>query len=323
MQVMITALQADSLAGRTMSKFVAIDAGGTNTRCWVADEERVLGRASTGTVKVMNVGEKVATERLVELVRAAALDAGVGLDEITRTCIGLAGISSGSVKRWGEETLRSVVSGDVVVVGDEDIAMEAAFQGGAGVFLIAGTGAIMSGRCVDGQKFVAGGFGPVLGDEGSGGWIGWEAVRAALRAEDRGEKSCVLDEVLVFWGLHSRGELIAKGNDVMRAHFSELTGVVAQCAERGDAVALDVLERAGVHLAEQVLLVMKKMKEAGCSEKDYLRLAFTGSAVGKIRIVRETMARRLREVVAAIEIPEEEVNAVEGALWLARSRGWA
>jgi glucosamine kinase len=302
-----------------MRKFVAIDSGGTNTRCWVADEERVLGRAQAGTIKVMVVGEEVATARLVGLVRDAARDAGVGLDEISRTCMGLAGISSGFVRKWGEDTLRGVVSGDVLVVGDEDIALDAAFAGGPGVFVIAGTGSIMTGRCSDGRKFNGGGFGPVLGDEGSGGWIGWEAVRAALRAMDRGEKTIVLDEVMQFWGLKALNDLIAKGNDSQRANFSELAGVVAQCAERGDAVAIDVLQRAGVHLAEQVLLVVKKMQDAGCVAGDYAHLAFTGSVLGKIALVREVMTRKLNEVVA-MEVGSEEVNAVEGALWLARHR---
>jgi len=301
-----------------MRTFVGIDSGGTNTRCWVADEERVLGRATCGTVKIMTVGEEVATERLQQLVRDAAADGGVDLAQVTRTCIGVAGISSGEVKRWSEATLRAVVGGEVLVVGDEDIALDAAFQGGPGVFLIAGTGAIMNGRCRDGRKFGAGGFGPVLGDEGSGGWIGIEGVRAGLRAIDRGEPTLLIDAVMKFWKMESRGALIAMGNDRSRAPFAELTGVVAECAANGDAAAAEVLRRAGVFLADDVLLVVKKMQDAGCVEDDYLRLAYTGSAVGKIALVREAMVERLHEVVPAMQVATEEVNAVEGALWLAR-----
>ena len=59
-----------------MRLFLALDGGGTKTRCWVADETRVLGRATGGTVKIMNVGETIATGRLEELIRIAARDAG-------------------------------------------------------------------------------------------------------------------------------------------------------------------------------------------------------------------------------------------------------
>jgi glucosamine kinase len=298
----------------SMRKFVAIDAGGTHTRCWVADEQGVLGRASCGTVKRMVVGEQAATERLISLVRSTANDAGVALDEIAGTCIGLAGLSSGDAREWGERTLRSVVSGTVLVVGDEDIALEAAFRGGPGVFLIAGTGSIMTGRCSDGRRFGAGGFGPVLGDEGAAGWIGLECVRAALRTLDRGEATIVIDEVMAHWQLHSLAELIAKGNDSQRANFSELAGVIASCGERDDVVACDVLRRAGEWLAEQALLVVKKMRAAGCDAGDCTQLAYTGSVVGKIAQVREAMIAKLPDM----DVAAGEVEAIDGALWLAR-----
>ena len=79
-----------------------------------------------------------------------------------------------------------------------------------------------------------------------------------------------------------------------------------------------MLERAGQELAEAVGVLVVKMKAAGCEARDYARLEFTGSVVGKISLVRETMARRLREVLPGMVVPEVEVNAIEGALWLAR-----
>ncbi|MEO6924420.1 MAG: BadF/BadG/BcrA/BcrD ATPase family protein [Bryocella sp.] len=301
-----------------MRTYVAIDGGGTNTRCWVADNERVLGRAACGTVKIMNVGETLSTARLQQLVRDAAAEAGVDLARVTRTCVGLAGISSARVMEWGQETLGALVGGEVIVVGDEDIALEAAFQGGPGVFLIAGTGSIMLGRASSGQKFGGGGFGPVLGDEGSAGWIGWEGIRAGLKAMDRGQPTQILDAVIRCWGLDSLGALIAKGNDSVRPQFGEVAGAVVECATGGDAVAQRVLERAGFDLAEQVLLVVEKMRAAGCAAEDYSRLAFTGSAVGKVAAVREAMTRRLHEALPSMHVASEEVSAVEGALWLAR-----
>src|SRR6195952_501829 len=115
---------------KTMAYFVALDGGGTKTQCWVADEERVLGRASAGSVKLMVVDEATATARLQALVREAAAAAGGLLGEVTRTCMGLAGISSAAVREWAERTLRGIVSGEVLLLGDEEIALDAAFRGG-------------------------------------------------------------------------------------------------------------------------------------------------------------------------------------------------
>ena len=301
-----------------MPNFVALDAGGTKTQCWIANEERVLGSAVGGTVKLMSVGEEVATGRLQEVVRAAAAEAGIGLDEIGRTCMGLAGFASESVQRWGEATLRGMVSGELMLCGDDDIALEAAFRGGPGIFVIAGTGSNVVGRCSDGMRLTAGGWGPVIGDEGSGNWIGVEAIRSALRARDRGVPSDLLEEIQAFWGLESLGELIAKANHSNRRNFSELTMVVASCAEHGDEVAARVLERAGQELADQVMLVAAKMRRVRCEADDISRLSFTGSVLGKISRVRESMARRLHELLPELVVQRTEVNALEGALWMAR-----
>src|SRR5436309_3219810 len=106
-----------------MAYFLALDGGGTKTQCWVADESQVLGRASAGTVKLMNVDEGTATSRLQGLVREAAAVAGLSLRDVRRSCFGLAGSSSESVKAWAEKALGEVVSGEVLVVGDVEIAL--------------------------------------------------------------------------------------------------------------------------------------------------------------------------------------------------------
>jgi N-acetylglucosamine kinase-like BadF-type ATPase len=311
-----------------MANFVAIDGGGTKTQCWVADESRVLGRARCGTVKLMNVGEEVATHRLKALVQEAAEDAGVALNGdgrrsgVAHTCMGLAGVRSETVRRWADTTLRAVLGGDVLLCGDEEIALDAAFHGGPGVLVIAGTGSNVMGRCSDGRLVHAGGWGPMLGDEGSGHWIGLEAVRVGLRALDRGVETCLLRETVGFWDLgdmeEGLGLLVAKANHRPRPDFAELTAVVASCAEAGDELAIGVLERAGEELAAQVRLVMSKMKTSGCAATDTTRVAFTGSVLGRIARVRRAMEEQLRVAMPEVEVAQEAVEPLEGALWRAR-----
>src|ERR1700679_1147255 len=110
-----------------MAIYVAIDAGGTKTQCWVADETQVLGRAAGGTVKLMMVGEELATARLRDVILEAAAAAGVDPKSVTRTCMGLAGISSESTRAWAERTLHGIVGGELDLCGDEEIALDAAF----------------------------------------------------------------------------------------------------------------------------------------------------------------------------------------------------
>jgi N-acetylglucosamine kinase-like BadF-type ATPase len=319
-----------------MSLFLAIDAGGTKTECLLADDERVLARAATGTVKLMRVAEEEASERLRAMLGEVAAAAGVSLGEVTRTCFGLAGLSSAAVREWAQRTVRGTVAGELVLCGDEEIALDAAFRGGAGILVVAGTGSNAIGRAADGRVVGAGGWGPVLGDEGSGYWIGLEATRAALRAHDllaptRGgaggsdelrEGDCLLREIQRHWGLGSLAELVALANqrgDGARAapDFAELAPLVARCAEQGDAVAAEVLGRAGGELAELVGLVCGKMG-AGGVDGDEVGVAFTGSVLAQIAPVRAAMVARLVVLAPNARVQEGAVDPLEGALWRAR-----
>jgi N-acetylglucosamine kinase-like BadF-type ATPase len=303
-----------------MAIYVALDAGGTKTQCWVADETRVLGRATGATVKVMMAGEKLAAARLRDVVFEATSKAGIDTQSITRTCMGLAGISSESTRAWAERTLRGFVSGELDLCGDEEIALDAAFRGGPGLLVVAGTGSNVAGRCSNGAMVSAGGWGPVIGDEGSGTWIGLEAIRAGLRAHDRGVATCLLREIEVHWDLEDMGELIAKANERSRPDFAELATVVARCADGGDALAMSVLDRAGAELAEQVSLAASKMRAAGCAKGDAKQVAFTGSVLEKIARVRRSMEEHLRASLHDVEIAQQPVDSMEGALWRARGR---
>jgi glucosamine kinase len=172
----------------SMPYFLAIDAGGTTTTCLLAesdaDETHILARASTTSIKLQRVSESEATARLTALLHDVATAASIPLTQITRTCIGLAGLSIPAVRAHASRTLSALVSGEILILGDEEIALDAAFPSTPGILLIAGTGSNCIGRDAAGSLHRAGGYGPILGDEGGGYWIGLESLRAALRALD-------------------------------------------------------------------------------------------------------------------------------------------
>ncbi len=312
-----------------MSYFLAIDAGGTKTQCLLADETRVLARATTGTVKLMRVSEQEATTRFHTMLAEVADAAVVSLGQVTRTCFGLTGISSPAVRAWASRALCESVAGEMLLCGDEEIALDAAFHGGPGILVVAGTGSNAIGRSANGH-FGAGGWGPVLGDEGSGTWIGLEAIRTALHAHDGmplGDSSTsLLREIERHWKLNSLGELVAYGNqrgdcDHTAPDFASLAPVVAHCADAGDALAVEVLTRAGEQLAELVALVFRKMSAAPAAtpaEPAAIGVAFTGSVLAHINQVRVAMTARLAVLLPAVRVRQSPVDPLEGALWRAR-----
>ena len=222
------------------------------------------------------------------------------------------------MQAWAKRTLAELVSGELIITGDEQIALDAAFRGGPGVLVIAGTGSHATGRCADGTTVGAGGWGPVLGDEGSGSWIGLEAIRASLRARDRGVETCLLREIQQKWQLDNLPSLVAKSNLRERPDFASLASVVATCADQGDALARGVLDHAGEELATQVSLVISKMRNAGCTEADGRRVAFAGSVLGKIPRVLRAMEKHVHGSWPDIKVDATAVQPLEGALWRAR-----
>jgi N-acetylglucosamine kinase-like BadF-type ATPase len=350
-----------------MSLFLAIDAGGTRTQCLLADDTRVLARATAGTIKLIRVSEREATARLQAMLAEVAAAAGVSLGQVTRTCFGLAGLSSPAAREWASRVLAKSVAGELLLCGDEEIALDAAFAGGPGILVVAGTGSNAIGRSDAGEIFGAGGWGPILGDEGSGTWIGLEAIRVALRAHDRGPLSdlnrdpnreqphiglggvstSLLCEIERHWKLNSLAELVAYANHCADPNhpapdFASLAPVVARCAEQRDALAAEVLTRAGVELAELVALVFRKMTStmsgapsmtvssgvpgersllAGVGSSwvgSAIGVAYTGGVLTHIVRVRAAMTERLAVLLPAACVRQSPVDPLEGALWRAR-----
>jgi glucosamine kinase len=299
-----------------MSLFLAIDAGGTRTRCVLADETQILARASGGSVKLMRVGEAEASSRLRAMLDEVALAAAINLREVSHTCIGLAGLSIEAVREWATRELTTIVGGELLLVGDEEIALDAAFHDGPGILIIAGTGSNILGRAADGAMYNAGGWGPALGDEGSGFWIGQEALRAGFWARDRGIPTTLLTEIGEAWGTKSLGEIVEKANARPGPDLPALAPIVVRCADAGDELANAVLDRAGVELAEQVALVALKMKESGSKRK--VEAAYTGSVLEHIQQVRNAMIATLKTSSPSVKVREGAVDSLEGALWRAR-----
>jgi glucosamine kinase len=299
-----------------MSLFLAIDAGGTKTRCLLADETQMLAHAVTGSVKLMRVGEAEASARLQAMLAEVSLAAGVGLNEITQTCVGLAGLGIDAVREWIGRELSQSVSGNLLLAGDDEIALDAAFHGGPGILIIAGTGSNVVGRAVDGAMYNVGGWGPAIGDEGSGFWIGQEALRAGFWAKDRNVPTTLLAEIGNLWNAKSLGEIVEMANARPGPDFPALAPIVAKCAEAGDELAIAVLERAGVELGEQVALVALKMKESGSKRK--IEVAYTGSVLEHISLVRSSLIAALKKSSPAVKVRDGAVDSLEGALWRAR-----
>ena len=298
-----------------MSVVLGIDGGGTRTRASIVDGERTLAFAESGSIKRLRVGAAVAEQNLREVLAEVYKQAGV--TGVRAASAGVASAAMPGVPEWIKAVFAEFGVERSEVVGDEVIALDAAFRGGAGVLQIAGTGTNCIGRAPDGGRESAGGWSSRLGDEGSGYWIGLHAVRRALHAYDREEPTRVLEVVGGIWGTESIEELVNLGDSTPGPDFAALAPAISELAEKGDAVALGVLQQASADLVGTVLLVRAKLRRKHTLTEE-VPVAWIGSVIGKARLVREAFFAGLHEAAPAMPVLQTEVAGIEGAVWRAQ-----
>lgn len=299
-----------------MAFFLGIDAGGTKTECVIGDEERVLGCATGSTVKIRKVGEDAAGQALEAVIHDACKKAGASPAKIAQTCMGIAGSSIPEVVQWSHRLLKQLVSGDVIVVNDTLIAHHAAFHGGPGVLVIAGTGSHVFGMNDRAETARAGGWGPMISDEGSGFWIGRAAVAQAMRAYDAGRSTSLLKAVMDAWKLVTREEVVSMANSNPPPDFASLVPEILRCADAGDALAREILTAAANELAQLARLVIRRLWP-GATE---ISVAVTGGVFVHSADIRQMFANSIRAERPGVTVISEPVHPVTGALSLARKR---
>jgi N-acetylglucosamine kinase-like BadF-type ATPase len=294
---------------------LGIDGGGTRTRASIVNGGKVLAFAESGSIKRLRVGATAAEQNLRELLAEIYKQAGVS--GVRAASAGVASATMPGVPEWITAVFAEFGVEQSEVVGDEIIALDAAFKGGPGILQIAGTGTNCIGRAPDGGREAAGGWSSRLGDEGSGYWIGLHAVRRALNAYDREDPTRILDVVGSTWGTSTIDELVNLGDSTPGPDFAALAPAICQLAEEGDSVALDVLRQAASDLVGFVLLVRSKLRRKHNFTHE-VPVAWIGSVIGKSSLVREGFYAGLRAVAPGIQILDKEVNAIEGAVWRAQ-----
>jgi glucosamine kinase len=302
-----------------MSFFLALDAGGTKTDYVLADETRELARVRTGTIKRMRIDAETACQNLESALAELSARTGISMKQVTRTCVGTAGETVPLVKDWLRESISDRVGGGLLILGDVEIALEAAFPGRAGVLVMAGTGSNVVGRTIAGELISAGGWGPALADQGSGHLIGLESLRAIFLAKDEERETLLLPAVLDFWQLSSLHHLVEYANTLPPPDFSTLTGVVLSCAEQGDEIASALLRKQGEDLAYLVRLVIRRLRRAAAEPGWTPPIAYTGSILENIPPVHDALMAAVQREFPAVQAPKKGVDPIDGALWRART----
>lgn len=294
---------------------LGIDVGATKTVCLLADEHsRIIATAREKGANLQAVGE-LALEKALHLVMKQALEA----RPVTPSaiCLGIAGVD----RAEDEAIVRSVMErigykARILVVNDALIALQAALDDAPGVVIVAGTGSIAYGRDSKGHAARAGGWGHVLGDEGSGYWIGRLVLRAVVRhADGRGMPTSLTPLLLDHFGVKRAEELIQKvyQKDVGPTALAALACYAHQAHDAGDQVAATILNRAADELAAAAAAVTTRLRMTD----DPFHFVLSGGMFHAVPWLREHLTRLLPGVAPRSTTIHLEAEPALGAVRLA------
>jgi N-acetylglucosamine kinase len=298
-----------------MFHVMGIDAGGTKTVCLLADDQgRIVSRARGGGANLQALGELQVEKVLHEVMEEA-----IGGREIVPAaiCTGIAGVDRpddhalvrGIMKRIGFKAR-------ILVVNDALIALEAGTPGQPGVVIISGTGSIAYGRNAAGEAARSGGWGYVLGDEGSGYWIGRAALRAVLRAADRRGPATLLTRLLLdHFGVAEPQALLHQvySHHLKPSAIGALAASVHQAFLDGDQASAGILKGAAAELEGAAMSVARRLQLTD----EPFTFVLSGGIFRAVPWLEQALAERLPAQAPQCTVKRLDREAAEGAVTFA------
>jgi N-acetylglucosamine kinase-like BadF-type ATPase len=302
---------------------LGIDVGGTKTTCLLADTEgRIVAAARGRGANRQAAGELELEKALHSVMEEALADRGILPSAI---CLGIAGVDRAEDADVVRAIMRRIgYKARTLVVNDALIALEAGVGDAAGIVIVAGTGSIAYGRDPLGRAARAGGWGHVLGDEGSGYWIGRLALRAIVReADGRGAATSLTSRLLEHFGVERPEELIQKvyHDEFTPSAIARLAQYVQQARDESDSVASGILERSAHELLGAAAAVTARLGMTN----DEFTYVLAGGMFHAVPWLREQLTRLLPTIAHRSRTYHLEAEPALGAvrLALAEARGGA
>lgn len=296
---------------------LGVDGGGSKTRAVVADGlGAVLGEGLAGASNPLRVGVREAVEAIRDAADRACAEAGVRRTDIVAAEVGLAGVRRADIRDRMRAAVEELGVGAVEVVTDADIALYGATGGKPGLVIIAGTGSICCGVNARGRRACAGGWGPVVGDEGSGSWIARRALQSVAHASDgRGRKTSLAEAACDYFN-------VAKAEDLSTAVYapnmtnSRIAGFgvrVVEVAKKRDAVAREIVDAAGRELARAACAVIRKLR----MERERFQVAYVGGVFAAGALLLDPLTEELAGVAPRANVAPPQLAPAEAAARMA------
>ncbi len=298
---------------------IGVDGGGTSTVARLADlHGNIISVSKAGPSNLQTYGPEKCAETLTGAITDAISQAGVSIDTVQTVVYGTAGagrkadqerLYNAIQNKWDEMSQKP---GALYVVSDADIALEAAHGGEPGIIIIAGTGSIIYGRDVDGTIKRSGGWGPIIGDPGSGTAIGLRALRHAAKIIDGcAEAGLLMQLIAENTGITSQESMI---NKIYKEKFppSNVAPLVFRAAGNDDPAALEIIQESGAELVDMLQCGIKKF-----AFQKTIPIAYIGGVLQSDTIYPDVVSNLIRQNIPNADIRNPKYKPEEGAVAMA------
>ncbi len=304
-----------------MKYLIGIDGGGTKTKCVLSDLElNVIDECKGEASNFLVFGLDEVNKRIYNLISHCLKKNKIKFENLSAIVIGTAGAG----RKTDAESLRksflkflnskNIRFKNFHVVSDARIALEGAFSGKPGSILIAGTGSIMFGKNENGEIFRVGGFGRLIGDEGSGYSIGRKGLNAVSKELDgRGQKTEITQLIRKKYKIKSADDLITSIYR-KKLDIASLVPLVLKAAEKKDTIATKIINEETEELIFHIKATQKKLNQK------VLKVSFSGGILENKNIFSDLLRKKVKKELHNTVIIKPQKQPAFGALLLAGER---
>ncbi len=302
-----------------MSYFIGIDGGGTKTKCVLCDESlNVIFQTQAGPSNFLTIGTEPVAETIINLIAECCNHTNIKSSQIDSIVLGTTGAGrENDAMKLENAVVDKVKSSEMgiktfKVVSDARIALEGAFAGQPGSILIAGTGSIMFGKDDEGTIHRVGGFGRLIGDEGSGLSIGRKGLNLLAKYYDgRGKDTALRNKVEKSFGIYEQSQLISK---VYSDQFNiqDIAPLVIQSAAEGDNLCKEILDDETNEILLHIIAMHKKLKD------EEMKIVFIGGTITNENEYSKLLNEKIATFLPKILIQQPEYPPEIGAAIIAK-----
>lgn len=301
-----------------------VDGGGTKTTAIIADRKgNILAEETDGPSNFQIIGVDKSAETILSLIKRCSEKAEKPAGDVRTVVAGLTGAGRPGDQRRMRDALsecagkQGISFEQIAVHSDARIALEGAFKGLAGIILIAGTGSIAFGKTIEEDVLRVGGWGRIIGDEGSGYSIGRDALNVVAKTLDgRGKDTLLTELVLSKFGLKDQESII---HAVYSDNFdvASVAPLVVEAASRKDRESERILNRAAFELTEHVRTLTFKLEEATRAPRHKIPLCFLGGLLAEATIFTKIVKHKIEFSIPQVTVVRAQATPAYGAVLIA------